>query len=55
MNMDALSVLFFLGLLSAQQGGTDPVPLPNDFDVAKFRNCHTEKTEGKCVLTAACI
>jgi hypothetical protein len=53
--MDALSVLFFLGFLLAQQGGTHLVPLPSGFDVAKCTDCHTDKTEGKYVLTAGCI
>jgi predicted CXXCH cytochrome family protein len=51
--MGALSVLFFFfGYLFAQQGGTHPVPLPSDFDVAKCTDCHTDKTEGKYVHSA---
>lgn len=50
--MDALSVLFFLGFLLGQQGGTHPVPLPSDFDVAKCTDCHTDKSEGKYVHSA---
>jgi len=53
--MDALSVLFFLGLLLAQQGGTHLVPFPSDFDVVKCTHCHTDKTESEYVLTAECI
>ena len=53
--MDALSVLFILGLALAPDGGTHPVPLPADFDATKCTDCHTDRSEGKYVHSAMAI